>query len=95
MSKQVTIDKMIEMRLTAMADAFAVQADDPKMLDIPFADRVAMLVDTEYTSRKSNRLKRLIKGAELYCRTEAEQGSDPAIGKLRVYYRIPQRFHHW
>jgi hypothetical protein len=32
MSKQVTIDKMIEMRLTAMADAFAVQADDPKML---------------------------------------------------------------
>ena len=37
MSKQVTIDKMIEMRLTAMADAFAVQADDPKMLDIPFA----------------------------------------------------------
>lgn len=64
MSKQVTIDKMIEMRLTAMADAFAVQADDPKMLDIPFADRVAMLVDTEYTSRKSNRLKRLIKGAE-------------------------------
>ena len=64
MSKQVTIDKMIEMRLTAMADAFAVQADDPKMLDIPFADRVAILVDTEYTSRKSNRLKRLIKGAE-------------------------------
>lgn len=64
MSKQVTIDKLIEMRLTTMADAFSIQADDPKMLDIPFADRVAMLVDAEYTSRKSNRLKRLIKGAE-------------------------------
>ena len=47
-----------------MADAFSIQADDPKMLDIPFADRVAMLVDAEYTSRKSNRLKRLINGAE-------------------------------
>ena len=64
MSKQVTIDKLIEMRLTTMADAFSIQADDPKILDIPFADRVAMLVDAEYTSRKSNRLKRLIKGAE-------------------------------
>lgn len=64
MSKQVTIDKMVEMRLTAMADAFSIQADDPKMLDIPFADRVAMLVDAEYTSRKGNRLKRLIRGAE-------------------------------
>ena len=30
MSKQVTIDKMIEMRLTAMADAFSIQLDDPK-----------------------------------------------------------------
>ena len=64
MSKQVTIDKLIEMRLTTMADAFSIQADDPKMLDIPFADRVAMLVDAEYTSRKSNRLKRLINRAE-------------------------------
>lgn len=64
MSKQVTIDKLIEMRLTTMADAFSIQADDPKMLDIPFADRVAMLVDAEYTSRKSNRLKRLIDRAE-------------------------------
>ncbi len=64
MSKQVTIDKLIEMRLTTMADAFSIQADDPKMLDIPFADRVAMLVDAEYTSRKSNRLKRLINRAD-------------------------------
>ncbi len=28
-----------------------VQADDPKMLDIPFADRVAMLVDKPYLIR--------------------------------------------
>lgn len=63
MAKQATIDKMIEMRLTAMADAFSIQSEDPKMLDIPFEERVAMLVDAEYTSRKSNRLKRLIRGA--------------------------------
>ena len=63
-SKQVTIDKMIAMRLTTMADAFSIQSGDPKMQDIPFEDRVAMLVDAEYTSRKSNRLKRLIHDAE-------------------------------
>jgi DNA replication protein DnaC len=63
MTKQVTIDKMIEMRLTAMADAFSIQLNDPRVQDVPFEDRVAMLVDAEYTSRKSNRLKRLIKGA--------------------------------
>lgn len=64
MSKQVTIDKMIAMRLTTMADAFSIQSGDPKMQDIPFEDRVAMLVDAEYTSRKSNRMKRLIHDAE-------------------------------
>jgi len=64
MSKQVTIDKMIAMRLTTMADAFSIQSGDPKMQDIPFEDRVAMLVDAEYTSRKCNRLKRLIHDAE-------------------------------
>ena len=44
MSKQVTINKMIEMRLTTMADAFSIQSGDPKMQDVPFEDRVAMLV---------------------------------------------------
>ena len=64
MTNQSTIDKLIEMRLTAMADAFRHQMDDPKMKEIPFDDRFGMLVDIEYTSRKNNRLKRLIKLAE-------------------------------
>ena len=55
---------MIALRLTTMADAFSIQSGDPKMQDIPFEDRVAMLIDAEYTSRKSNRLKRLIHDAE-------------------------------
>ena len=62
---QSTIDKLIEMRLTSMADAFRIQMDDPSMKDIPFEDRFGMLVDMEYTSRKNNRLKRLIKNADL------------------------------
>lgn len=34
MTIQSTIDKLIEMRLTAMADAFILQKDDPKMKDV-------------------------------------------------------------
>lgn len=64
MTNQSTIDKLIEMRLTAMSDAFRNQISDPKMKDVSFDDRIGMLVDIEYSSRKNNRLKRLIKNAE-------------------------------
>jgi DNA replication protein DnaC len=59
-----TIDKLIEMRLTAMADAFRQQKSDPQMKELDFEERFSMIVDIEYTRRKNNRLTRLIKGAE-------------------------------
>ena len=65
MINQSTTDKLIEMRLTAMADAFRIQMDDSSMKDISFEERFGMLVDVEYTSRKNNRLKRIIRNAEL------------------------------
>ena len=64
MINQSTFDKLIEMHLTAMADALRTQLKDPKMEELPFEDRVGMLVDVEYCSRKNNRLKRLIRVAE-------------------------------
>lgn len=63
MTNQSTINKLIEMRLSAMADAYRNQINDPKFRDIPFEDRFGMVVDIEYHTRKSNRLKRLIKNA--------------------------------
>lgn len=65
MINESTNNKLIEMHLTAMADAFRIQLDDKTMKDVPFEDRFGMLVDVEYTSRKNNRLKRLIRNAEL------------------------------
>jgi len=64
MTNQSTINKLIEMRLTSLADAFRNQMSDPRMKEIPFEDRLGMLVDIEYTSRKNNRLRRLIRKAE-------------------------------
>lgn len=63
MTNQSTIDKLIEMRFTAMADAFRNQLNDLKMNDLTFEDRMSLLVDIEYNRRKKNRLDRLIKGA--------------------------------
>lgn len=63
MTNQSTINKLIEMRLSAMADAYRNQINDPKFRDIPFEDRFGMIIDIEYHTRKSNRLKRLIKNA--------------------------------
>lgn len=63
MTNQSTIDKLIEMRLTSMSDAFLAQKDDPSMKDVDFEDRFGMIVDIEYNNRKANSLKRLIRNA--------------------------------
>ena len=64
MINKSTVDKLIEMRLTTMSDAFHQQMSDPKMKDLDFEERFGMIVDTEYSRRKSNRLNRLIRNAE-------------------------------
>ena len=64
MTNQSTNDKLIEMRLTSMADAFRSQMNDTTIKEVPFQDRFGMLVDVEYSSRKNNHLKRLIRQAE-------------------------------
>ena len=75
MINQSTINKLVEMRLTAMADAFRAQVDDVSMKEVLFEDRFGMLVDIEYASRKNNRLKRLIRNAEF-------EQSDPCIAGI-------------
>ena len=63
MTNEATINKLIEMRMTAMADAYRMQLNDTTMVGIAFEDRIGLLVDVEYNSRKNNRLHRLIKNA--------------------------------
>ena len=63
MINSATINKLIEMRLTAMATAFRTQMEDRSMYGFSFEERLGMLVDVEYTTRKNNRLHRLIKNA--------------------------------
>ena len=57
MLNNATIDKLLSMRFSAMADAFRIQQDDPSMKELDFDERFGLLVDAEYSRRKSNRLK--------------------------------------
>lgn len=59
-----TITKLHEIRLGVMAEHFRRQSLNPAMNEMAFEERFGMLVDAEWASRKSNRLKRLVKNAQ-------------------------------
>ena len=52
MTNQSTIDKLIEMHMTSMADAFRNQMQDISMKEIPFDDRFGMIVDIVNSAKK-------------------------------------------
>ena len=65
MLNEPTIEKLYEMRLSAMADAWTDQKKDPNHGSLAFDERFAMLVDAEHLARDNRRLARLLKDAEL------------------------------
>jgi len=58
-----TLTKLHEIRLGVMAQHFKQQSVTPAMNELAFEERFGLLVDAEWSARKSNRLKRLIKNA--------------------------------
>lgn len=77
-----TMDKLIAMRLTAMADSLRLQLDNPSMNGVNFEDRFSMIVDSEYTRRKDNRLKRLIRNADFEQPDACISGIDYHSGRV-------------
>lgn len=63
MIKQSTIDKLHDMRLSCMADAFESQYHNQAFESLSFEDRFSMLVDKEWDQRRSTKLTRLIRFA--------------------------------
>jgi len=59
-----TVSKLHEMKLGVMAKSFQTQMDDGAVAELGFEDRFSMMVDAEWTARKNNRLKRLIRKAD-------------------------------
>ena len=63
MLSENTITKMHEIRLGVMARHFQQQLLNPALNAMAFEERFGLLIDAEWSSRKSNRLKRIIKNA--------------------------------
>lgn len=64
MLNENTANKLHDMRLSIMASTFREQAMDNNFASMSFEERFGLLVDSEWTARKNNRLAKLIRSAD-------------------------------
>jgi len=88
MVNEATIDKLREMQLDTMANAFRAQESDPSVASLSFAERLGLLVDAEWSARKNRKLTRLIRGAQLHfpsaCVEDIEYHDDRKLDKALI-----------
>lgn len=88
MLNQATINKLLEMRLTTMAEAYRSQMQNPAFNELSFEDRFGLLVDSEWDRRRTNHLNRLLKNAGLYfsnaCTEDIEYHPDRKLDKGQI-----------
>jgi DNA replication protein DnaC len=65
MLTEPTIEKLQALHLGAMAAAWAAQREDPKIHDVDFDSRFAMIVEAEQLARDNKRLERGLREAKL------------------------------
>jgi DNA replication protein DnaC len=94
-----TIDKLNSMRLTGMAKAFRTQLESPEIHNLPFEDRLALIVDMEFMERENRQLATRLKGARLRQNavledldTKASRGIDrPLLASLATCHWVKKR----
>ena len=88
MLDQMTIKKLHELRLSAMADSFRDQIQDQALTGLTFEERFGLIVDIEWAKRKNNRLSRLIKNAGFSdrnaCIENVEYTTDRKLDKTQI-----------
>lgn len=65
MLNKQTINKLHELRLTGMAEAFTEQLNQPDMDSLSFTERFGLIVDRQWTWQENNRMDRYLKNARL------------------------------
>lgn len=63
MMNEQTLSKLHEMKLSGMIEVYKEQSGNKDFQKMDFEDRFSLLVDLEYSRRRSNKLQRLIKSA--------------------------------
>ena len=94
MLHQPTIEKLISMRLQGMVDGLEAIERDEAARDLTFEDKLALIVDRQYTWRQNlafqQRLKRArLRGSDRFCRAP----TPPC--KSAYGLRIHLRRGHW
>jgi len=88
MLNETTMTKLQEMKLGVMAKAFRDQTEDSDFNNMPFEERLGLIVDAEWNARKNNRLKRLIKTAGYEfpnaCIEDIEYRADRKLDKAQI-----------
>lgn len=88
MLDQMTVNKLHEMKLSAMAEAFRNQIQDQALVGLSFEERFGLIVDIEWAKRKNNRLARLIRKAGFSennaCIENVEYAADRKLDKTQI-----------
>jgi len=88
MLNNTTAGKLHEMKLSVMATTFQKQLNDKEISELSFEERFGILVDAEWTARKNNSLKRLIRKADYVfpdaCLEDVEYHADRQLDKALI-----------
>lgn len=80
-----TLNKLHEMKLSGMAEAYEEQTSKRDFQKLDFDERFSLLVDLEHSRRKSNKLQRLIQAASFLnsnaCIEDIEYHADRRLNK--------------
>ena len=83
-----TASKLREMMLSVMAKAYLQQLEMEGHTDLSFGERFGLIVDAEWTSRKNNRMKELIRRANYSipgaCLEDVEYHTDRKLNKAFI-----------
>jgi hypothetical protein len=85
---EATVTKLHEMKLSAMAASYRQQMQDPAVNKLSFDERFGLLVDTEWATRRNNRLKRLVYRADFLisgaCVEDIEYHADRKLDREQI-----------
>jgi DNA replication protein DnaC len=88
MIDHTTVNKLHEMHLHSMAESYSVHLQDQSLAGLTFEERFGLLVDSEWSRRKNNRLARLIQNAGLSesnaCTENIEYSDDRKLDKAQI-----------
>jgi len=73
MNDALTIERLYDLRLGAMAEAFSEEAGRAKDPELSFAERFGLLVERQWATREEGRLARRMKAAQLKTEASVEE----------------------